>query len=35
MGGELSARNEEVGGALFTVSVPLPDETATEGESAS
>jgi two-component system, NtrC family, sensor kinase len=35
MGGELKARNGEDGGALFTVSVPLPDESATEGESES
>jgi signal transduction histidine kinase len=35
MGGELTARNGEAGGALFSVTVPLPGETATEGESAS
>jgi signal transduction histidine kinase len=35
MGGELSARNGQAGGALFTVSVPLPGEAETERESAS
>jgi signal transduction histidine kinase len=35
MGGELTARNGEAGGALFAVSVSLPGETATEGESTS
>jgi signal transduction histidine kinase len=33
MDGELKLRNGEQGGAIFTVTVPLPDETATAGES--
>ncbi len=31
MGGELTVRNGEESGAVFTVSVPLPDEVVIEG----